>query len=59
MPKVPVFHSKNPHLPVHRRRHHDNSLCTEGNNIERHYLAPGTGGYPRCHDCTILAAQGR
>jgi hypothetical protein len=59
MPKVAAFHSKNPNVPVSDRRHHDNSLCWDGNNIESKYKAPGTGGYPRCHTCTTLAAQSR
>jgi hypothetical protein len=59
MPKVAAFHSKDPNIPVHRRRYHDNSLCTEGDNIEPYNKVQGTGGYPRCHHCTTLAAQGR
>ena len=59
MPKIFPFHSKNPNLPLHRRRYHDNSLCTEGNNIEWFFREEGTGGYPRCHHCTTLAALGR
>jgi hypothetical protein len=37
-----------------RRVHHDNSACTEGNNIERRYRASGTGGLPRCQHCRNL-----
>jgi hypothetical protein len=59
MPKVRPFYSRNPRIPISERRHHDNSLCTEGNNIEPYYKVMGTGGYPRCHACTRLAAQGR
>jgi hypothetical protein len=59
MPWVSPFHSKNPNIPLHERRHHDNSRCEQGNNIESYYWATGTGGYPRCHRCTTLAAQGR
>jgi hypothetical protein len=59
MPKVQPFHSKNPRIPLNRRRHHDNSRCEEGNNIEWYYRVAGTGNYPRCHRCTTLAAQGR
>jgi hypothetical protein len=59
MPKVRPFHSINPRIPLRDRRHHDNSLCTEGNNIEPQYKRNDTGGYPRCHRCTTLAAQGR
>jgi hypothetical protein len=57
---VRPFYSKNPRIPLNRRRHHDNSLCEEGNNIEWYYLVRGsTGGYRRCHRCTTLAAQRR
>ena len=28
--------------------HHDNTKCTEGNNIETHYRRAGTGGLPLC-----------
>jgi len=59
MPKVAAFHSRDPKIPLHMRRHHDNSRCWDGNNVERYYWTPGTGGYPRCHVCTTLAAQGR
>lgn len=34
--------------------YHDNDDCTEGNNIERHYWASGTGGLPRCTHCERL-----
>lgn len=53
------FHSKNPRIPDSERRYHDNTLCTEGNNIEWYYKVMGKGGYPRCHRCSTLAAQGR
>lgn len=33
---------------------HDNTLCTEGNNIERKYLRAGTGGHPKCAHCQRL-----
>lgn len=39
--------------------HHNNSLCTERNNIERGYLAHGTGGLPLCSHCARLNRQGR
>jgi hypothetical protein len=40
-------------------RHHDNTLCTEGNNIERYYLKPGTGGHPLCKHCADLDRASR
>lgn len=51
MAKVPAFHStKQTDRPVY----HDNSACTEGNNIERHYKAFGTGGRRQCEHCARL-----
>ncbi len=55
MPKVAAFHSTKPGTTVH----HNNSTCTEGNNIERHYLASGTGGHPLCQHCSRLNSQGK
>jgi hypothetical protein len=56
MPRVAPFHSVKE--PI-RRVYHDNSACTEGNNIEKQYLRQGTDGRPRCEHCTKLAAEGR
>lgn len=56
MPRVMPFHSAKPSTP---QVYHDNSLCTEGNNIEVYYLRYGTGSRPRCMHCTRLAQQGR
>jgi hypothetical protein len=38
--------------------HHDNTVCTEGNNIESYYRAKGTGGRPLCKHCARLDQQG-
>jgi hypothetical protein len=56
MPKVPAFHSK---LETDRKVYHDNSACTEGNNIEARNRVAGAGGRPRCDHCTRLESQGR
>jgi len=32
--------------------HHNSTLCDTGNNIERENRASGTGGLPRCKECT-------
>jgi hypothetical protein len=53
MPRVEPFHS------VLQPVHHDNSRCTEGNNIEPQYLRKGTGGKPLCQHCQRLDAQGQ
>lgn len=37
-----------------RTVHHNNSACTEGNNIEQMYLRYGTGGRPLCDHCSRL-----
>ena len=37
------------------RVHHNDNACTEANNIERHNLRMGTGGYPLCDHCRRLA----
>jgi hypothetical protein len=49
--KTQPFHSIKPsHHPVY----HDNTSCTEGDNIEPQYKRPGTGGRPKCHHCARL-----
>jgi hypothetical protein len=48
MARVTPFHSKAPNDP---KVYHDDSECTEGNNIEPENKVSGTGGYPRCKNC--------
>lgn len=48
MAKVPPFHS------IKQYVHHNNSSCTEGNNIEPRYRRSGTGGKPLCEHCKRL-----
>lgn len=50
--KTQPFHS------VKQSVHHNNTRCTEGNNIERENLRSGTGGKPLCHHCQSLNNQG-
>jgi hypothetical protein len=51
MAKTAPFHSVKPATkPVY----HDNTNCTEGNNIERAYLRAGTGGRRQCEHCARL-----
>jgi hypothetical protein len=52
---VAPFHSKKPGTDVH----HDNNLCTEGNNIESYNRVEGTGGLRLCSACAELNAHGR
>lgn len=35
-------------------KHHDNTRCIEGNNIEDRNLARGTGSLPLCRRCADL-----
>jgi hypothetical protein len=48
------WHSTRPGETVH----HDNTKCTEGNNIESHYRKTGTGGRPLCSHCKKLDDKG-
>lgn len=43
--------------PNDRKVHHDNTSCTEGNNIESKNRASGTGGFPKCDHCTRLGGS--
>jgi len=51
MAKVSPFHSKKPGTTVY----HDNSGCTEGNNIEKENKVSGTGGRTKCDHCKRLS----
>lgn len=51
MAKVAAFHSKKPNAS---KVHHNNSACTEGNNIETANKVAGTGGHPLCSHCARL-----
>ena len=55
MPRISPWHSTRPGETVH----HDNTLCTEGNNIEKYYWKAGTGGRPLCKHCARLDQQGQ
>jgi len=48
MAKTSAFHS------VKQDVYHDNTACTEGNNIEKENLRPGTGGKRKCVRCSGL-----
>jgi hypothetical protein len=47
--------------PWHSKRvndldvYHDHPKCTEGATLERYNRSPGTGGRPRCEECSRLA----
>lgn len=55
MRRVGPWHSIKADAP---RVYHDNTACTEGNNIEAQYRRPGTDGRRRCEHCERLDAQG-
>ncbi len=38
-----------------RNVYHDETLCTEGNNIEPKYRVSGTGGRPKCEHCRRIS----
>jgi hypothetical protein len=46
--KISPFHS------ILQRVHHNNTRCTEGNNIEPYNKRAGTGGKPLCQHCSRL-----
>jgi len=48
MAKVYPFHS------IIGSVHHNNTSCTEGNNIENANRQTGTGGKPLCSHCSRL-----
>lgn len=50
MSKVSPFHSIRPGTQVH----HNDTNCTEGNNIESYNRRSGTGGHPLCNRCKQL-----
>lgn len=56
MPKVSPIYSIKQYAP---QVHHDNSRCTERNNIERENIRPGTGGRPLCEHCAKLNRAGQ
>ena len=55
MAKVASFHSANPNLAPDKRVYHDESTCTEGNNIEPHYKRSGTDNRPKCKTCVRIS----
>jgi hypothetical protein len=44
--------------PGARPVYHDETRCTEGNNIETQYRRDGTGGHRKCEHCTRIQAGG-
>jgi len=56
MPKVNAWHSVK---KTDRRVYHNNTECTEGNNIEKENIRSGTDGRPICEHCDRLNKAGR
>ena len=50
--KKSAWHSK---LPTDRRVYHDETNCTEGNNIESRNRVAGTGNRPKCDHCRRIS----
>jgi len=55
MSKTSPWHSVKPSDPA---VYHDNTDCTEGNNIETKYRRPGTDGRRKCEHCERLDVMG-
>ena len=51
MAKTSPWHSVK---PAARPVYHNDTRCTEGNNIERENRREGTGGHPLCARCAEL-----
>jgi hypothetical protein len=56
MPRKAPWHSVKPNTP---NVYHDNTRCTEGNNIESENLRQGSGNRPLCEHCQRLDAAGQ
>jgi hypothetical protein len=52
MAKAPPWHSR---LQTDRRVYHDETRCTEGNNIEPRNRVSGMGGRPKCEHCRRIS----
>ena len=55
MPTVRPWYSTRPVAT----KHHDNTRCIEGNNIEDRNLAHGMGKLPLCKRCAELDSAGK
>jgi len=50
--KIAPWHSKRDNDP---KVYHDETKCTEGNNIETSNKVSGTGGRPKCAHCRSIS----
>jgi len=56
MPRIAPWYSIKPNDP---QVYHDNTECTEGNNIELENKRSGTDGRRKCLPCQRLDNEGR
>ena len=56
MPVTTPWHSKR---ESDRKVYHNNTKCTEGNNIETYNKVSGTGNRPICEHCDRLNREGK
>lgn len=54
-----VMSKTSPWHSVKQSVYHDNTNCNTGNNIEKENLRQGTGGKPKCKECSDLDAKGK
>jgi len=55
MAKVQPYHTDSPEYPpTHREVYHDHDDCKHGKDIKYQHKQGGTGGKPRCKECTRL-----
>lgn len=59
MPKIPDFHSANPHDPYEKKVYHNNSTCQEGRAIDPKYKTAGTASRPLCDICAKANREGK
>jgi hypothetical protein len=50
--KAAPWHTK---VPTVHPVYHDETRCTEGDNIESYNRVAGTGGRPKCHRCRDIS----
>lgn len=57
--KGSIMSKTNPWHSIKQQKHHNNTKCTEGNNIEPENRRSGTGGKPLCSHCSRLNSEGK
>jgi hypothetical protein len=55
MAKVLEYHTNSSQYPQrHREVHHNHDNCPNGKDIKSWHWQPGTGGKPRCNECSRM-----